>query len=398
MSIQALREQRNELSRQANHLLAEKGSTIWSKEDQTKFDILAEQIESADRQISAHQKLLDEQAANVIPKKDTADKKTLANAAVEVFLRTMTKDMTREQAELIRNTMSTTTGSQGGYTVPSQVSSDLVDTMKDYGAMRRRADRLVTGSGNDLSYPTSDGTSEVGEIIAQNTTATGADISFGTVPLNVVKFSSKVIAVPIELLQDSAVDVVGLVNKRIRQRIGRIQNLKFTQGSGSGEPNGLVTAASVGKTGTTGQTTTIIYDDLVDLVDSIDIAYQAEGNLNWMFGQTLRRTIRKIKDTAGRPIWTPSYDAGLGVGTPDLLLGYEVEINNDMPAPGANNYSLSFGQHKKYMVRDAMDITLFRFEDSAYIKLGQVGFMAWCRAGGNLLDTAGVKTYRHSAT
>src|SRR5205085_8467549 len=99
----------------------------------------------------------------------------------------------------------------------------------------------------------------------------------------------------------------------------------------TGQPNGLVTAASVGKTGTTGQTATIIYDDLVDLVDSLDVAYldvpvsdpQMPGvEPGWMMSQALRKVVRKIKDTAGRPIWTPSYDAGIGgkATTPDQLL------------------------------------------------------------------------------
>jgi len=45
-----------------------------------------------------------------------------------------------------------------------------------------------------------------------------------------------------------------------------------------------------------------------------------------------------------------------------------------------------------------MEVSIFRFTDSAYTKLGQVGFLAWARAGGNLLDTNGVKLYQHSAT
>ena len=58
----------------------------------------------------------------------------------------------------------------------------------------------------------------------------------------------------------------------------------------------------------------------------------------------MRRTIRKIKDTAGRPIWTPSYDAGMTAKTPDLLMGYAVELNNHMPVPAANAKSISFGR------------------------------------------------------
>ena len=99
----------------------------------------------------------------------------------------------------------------------------------------------------------------------------------------------------------------------------------------------------------------------------------------WMLSQTLRKTVRKIKDTAGRPIWTPSYDEGMAAGTPDMLLGYPVYINNDMPAPAANAKSLAFGNLQRYMIRDAMQVQLFRFDDSAFAAKGQVGFLAWAR-------------------
>lgn len=395
-SIQALREQKTELSRQANHLLAEKGSAIWSKEDQAKFDGLADQVELVNKQIEAHQRMLDERANP--PANDPAKPKNEVQKGVEIFLRKSFKDMSPEEVGAVRNTMSTTTGSQGGYTVQTEIALAFIDALKDFGGMRRVASQQTTEKGSDMSFPTTDGTAEIGEIVAQNVQATSSDASFGTVPVNTFKFGSKIITVPIELLQDSAIDVVALVNKRLRDRIGRIQNLKFTTGSGTGEPVGLVVAASVGKTGATGQTVTITYDDLVDLSESVDEAYLTEGDLSWMFSQTLRRAVRKIKDTAGRPIWTPSYDAGMAKGTPDLLLGYPVNMNNDMPAPAANAVSLSFGQHRRYQVRDAMDVTLFRFDDSAYMSKGQVGFLAWSRAGGNLLDTAAVKTYKHSAT
>ncbi len=400
-SIQALRERLASLKKDARNLLEAKGSATWTPEEKAKFDNYVDEAERVEHQIEAHQRMLNDEAEDHFkdaPKNERAGKQPdPARQAVDIFLRTMTKNLTPEQAHLIRNTMSTTTGSEGGHTVAPTVASTVIDAMKDYSGMRRVADRIVTANGAALSYPTSDGTTEEGEIIAENTTATDADIGFGTVPLNCFKFSSKIITIPIELLQDTSIDILALVNKRIRDRIGRIQNKKFTIGVGTTEPFGLTVAAGVGKTGQTGQTTTVIYDDLVDLVDSIDPAY-ANDALKFMFNQTLRRTIRKIKDTAGRPIWTPSYDAGMSAKTPDLLLGYPVELNNHMPTPAANAKSIAFGDLNKYMVRDAMEVTLFRFEDSAYLKKGQVGFLAWCRAGGNLLDTSAAKLYQHSAT
>lgn len=405
-TLKALREQKQEKSRLANKLLADKGDQVWTKEDQTQFDNLADEMSRLDAQIDAHQRMTDETALANFADVDSHRQVKPAKAqvsdgerAMNLFLRNQTKNISVEDMEFIRNTMSTTTGSEGGYTVPSEIATNVISTLKDYGAMRRNASQLVTSDGRPLSYPTSDGTAEEGEIIAENTSATDADIVFGTVALNTFKFGSKVITIPIELLQDANVDVLALINTRIRDRIGRIQNRLFTVGTGTGQPNGIVTASAVGKTGTTGQTATVIYDDLVDLVDSVDIAYMESGSpLKFTFSQTTRRMVRKIKDTAGRPIWTPSYDVGMSARTPDLLLGYEVEINNSMASPGANNKSIGFGDMSKYVIRDAMDIAMYKFEDSAFIKKGQIGFLAWARSGGNMPDASAFKVYQHSAT
>lgn len=401
MSMQALRERLAAINKDAKNLLTDKGSQAWAPEDQKKFDDLMDEAERTQRQIENHQKVLDMDAEKHFkdaPRNEQQPgEKSAARQGVELFLRKMRNQLTQEEALIIRNTMSTSTGSQGGYTVQTEVAKEVIDYLKDFGAMRRAADRLVTSTGVDLSYPSSDGTSEVGEIVAQNASSATADMTFGTVPLNTFKFGSKTITIPIELLQDTNVDIMALVNKRIRDRIGRIANQKFTKGSGSGEPNGASTAASVGKTGATGQTVTVIYDDLVDVLDSLDVAYQVDG-CQWQFGQSLRKVLRKIKDSQGRPIWTPNYDAGIAGGFSDELLGFPVNINNDMPAPGANNVSIAFGNFKQYMIRDAMEITLFRFEDSAFLSKGQIGFLAWARMGGNLLDVNAIKTYQHSAT
>jgi len=400
MSIQALREQKQALSKEANNLLANQGDKVWSKEDQAKFDGISDQIELVNSQIEATQKMLDDAVDRNFsdaPRKSKTEQ-TEAEKALNIFLRKQSKQISTEEFMLIQNTMSTTTGSEGGYTVDTEIASSLIETIKDFGAMRRVSQQIRTTTGVDMTWPTTDGTAEEGEIIAQNTTATDADITFGTVGLNVYKFGSKVVTVPIELLQDSNIDVQALVFKRLGERVGRIQNRMFTVGTGSGQPNGIVTASGVGKTGTTGQTLTVIYDDLVDLVDAMDVAYLDGMSPKFMFGQAVRRTLRKLKDTAGRPIWTPSYDAGIGKGTPDLLMGYEVEINNYMPTPAANAKSIAFGDLSTYLIRDAMDLTLFKFDDSAFIKKGQFGFLAWARAGGNLPDVNGVKLYQHSAT
>lgn len=403
-SIQALREKHNQLVNEANHILSEKGDRVWTKEDQQKFDNAMDEADLCKKQIDAHQRKVEQDTEESFKDIDNfrKDGKELSDAqkGLDIFLRKSFKQMSSEDVVLFRNTMSTTTGSEGGYTVQSEIAATLIEALKEYGYMRKEASQITTATGNDLSYPTSDGTSEEGEWVAQNTAATDADMTFGTLALNVHKLSSKIITIPIELLQDSIIDVQALVFSRMATRMGRTANKGYTTGSGTGQPKGFVTAASVGKTGTTGQTVTIIYDDLVDMVDSLDIAYLENGGSLpcWMFNQTMRRTLRKIKDTAGRPIWTPSYDTGLAGTRTDMLLDYPVCMNNDMASPAANAKSLAFGQLDKYMIRDALDVSLFRFDDSAYMSKGQIGFLGWARSGGNLLDVNAVKLYQHSAT
>jgi len=405
MTIQTMRERRNGLAVEARKLLDESKDKAWTAENQTKYDGLTGEIVEIDQRIEREQKLLDLAAEEHVQhrdrdpkaKRDTED--MLSDIKIfDCWMRRGEKGLSAEQATKLYNTMSTTTGSEGGYTVPSLIASELINSLKDFGGMRAVAQLLTTAQGNPLSYPTSDGTAEVGELLAENTAAAALDPSFGTVGLNVFKYSSKVIAVPIELLQDSSVDIEAFVRARIIERIGRITNQHFTTGTGTAQPRGIVTGASSGKVGTTGQTLTVIYDDLVDLLESVNEAYQLGGECKFMFAQTVRGLLRKLKDTAGRPIWTPGYEAGITAGAPDLLLGKSVVINNDMPVPAANAKSIIYGDMKKYIIRDAMAVNLMRFDDSAYASKGQVGFLAFIRSGGNLVDTAAVKYYAHSAT
>jgi len=402
MSIQALRERLKASADAANHLLAEKGSAVWTAEEQAKFDGHMDEAERVKSQIKAHERMIEAgrdadfaDAAAQAAKRGGSGSDMSVKDAVAIYLRHGDK-VTAEQAVQIRNAMSTTTGSEGGFTVATEVPAMVIDALKAFGGMRDVANIISTAAGNDWQYPASDGTSEVGEIVGQNTAASGADITFSQVPLVVYKYSSKKIALPWELIQDSAIDVVSFVVNRLAQRLGRITNTHYTVGTGTGQPWGVMARATSGKVGTTGQTTTVIYDDLVDLKHSVNRAYRKGAK--FMMADSSIKVIRKIKDTAGRPIFTPGYEYGITQDTPDLLLGDPITVNDDVAAMAANAKSIGYGDFKQYTIRDVMETIIRRFDDSAFALNGQVGFCGWQRTGGNLLDTAAVKFYQNSAT
>lgn len=398
MGIQALRERKDELAKQANNMIANAGDKVWSKEEAAAYDQMTDEIGRINAQIKAITEQADLDAEKMIGEAAKNSKKTTTlHDAVALYLR-KGMNLSAHELAMVQNAMSTTTGSEGGFTVPTEIATMVIDALKAFGGMRSVANIIRSSAGNDWQYPASDGTSEVGEIVGQNAAATSLDITFSQVPLVTYKYSSKKIALPWELVQDSVIDIVAFVVNRLAMRLGRITNTHFTVGTGSSQPFGIVTRAASGKVGTTGQTTTVIYDDLVDLEHSVDPAYRR--NAAYMMNDASVKVIRKIKDSQNRPIFVPGYEAGAVVngGAPDSLMGRRIVVNQDVAVMAANAKSILFGDFSLYTIRDVMSAEVRRFDDSAFALNGQVGFCGWQRCGGNLLDTAGVKYYANSAT
>ena len=139
------------------------------------------------------------------------------------------------------------------------------------------------------------------------------------------------------------------------------------------------------------------YDDLIDLIHSVNSAYR--GNARFMLNDKSVAVLRKLKDSSGRPIWTPGDGEGITGGVASTICGYAYTINDDMPVMAANAKSVLFGNFSHYMIRDVANSTaLRRFDDSNFADKRQIGFMGWTRTGGNLLDLGAVKAFQNSAS
>ena len=416
--LSQLREQRDAKAREASELNAKYAADQrMPKTDADKLDSVLAEVENIDGEImranrvaqlaqsddpqAQHEAALN--AATLTPGKHIKGE----SEAIRAFLRGGILALTPEQNKImtqrvnpdIRAAMSTTTAAEGGFTTALEYQKSLEEAMRQYGGIRQVATTIQTSTGMAMQFPTADATAEIGEIVGQNATVTRADTTFGLTTMDVYKYSSKDIAIPFELLQDSFIDIEAYIQTVLANRLGRITNLHFTTGTGTGQPFGIVPRAASGKVGTTGQTTTVTYDDLIDLEHSVDPAYRSNSGVGYMMNDLSLRNIRKIKDTQGRPIFVPGYEQGNPGGAPDRLLGRTIAISQEMPVMAANAKSILFGDFSKYIIRDVMDLTLFRMTDSAFTRNGQVGFLAFMRSGGNLVDAGGaVRFYQNSAT
>ncbi len=271
----------------------------------------------------------------------------------------------------------------GGYTVPDAPMGALEKALLAFGGMRSVSTVLRTDSGADLPIPTNDDTANKGAILAENTQVTEVDMTFGQLVLQAYKYSSKSVLVSVEFLQDTSINAMDFIGSALGTRIGRIQNDHFTTGTGSSQPNGVVAAATTSSVTASGQTS-CTYDNLVDVIHSVDPSYRTNGR--WMLHDSALKMIKKVKvlqysgDTVGAPLWVPGVNA-----LPDTILEYPYTINQSIATVATGTKSVLFGDFSKYLIRDCREVTLIRL-DERYADYHQVGFLAFARSDGDLLD------------
>jgi HK97 family phage major capsid protein len=326
----------------------------------------------------------------------TNPEQDLNRRAFNAYLQRGMSEMPDELRDVAKRSFIAGTNNVGGYTVPQAFYDQLEVALKAWGGLMAAGEIIRTDKGNALPMPTFNYTAVAATIIGEGSASTNdSSTPFGQVVMNAYTYRSPLLPVSVEFLQDSAFGE-SYITDALGQSIARGYNAHATTGTGTGQPKGIVTASVSGKVGTTGQTTSVIFDDLIDLVHSIDPAYRPTSS--FMLHDTSLAKVRKIKDTSGRPIFIPGFD-GLGKPMPDTILGYPVTINQDMAQMAANTKSILFGAMKKYKIRIAKDVQVLRLAER-YADQLQVAFLLFARMDGNLLDagTNPVKYYQNSAS
>jgi HK97 family phage major capsid protein len=299
----------------------------------------------------------------------------------------------------------------GGYLVPTDFQKELVLHAQQAGTMRQtRVNVIVTSNGEPLQVPktTAHGAASW---VTEGNASTGADETFGQVTLNAYT-ARRLVKVSVELVEDNAVNLLTYLGRAIGQAIGKLENTGYVQGlgGGSGQPQGVVGTASLGKTGANGQTASVTADDIFDLFYSVIPPYRQNGE--WMLADSSIKLIRKLKDSTNNYIWSPTSGVAsvLANGAPDTLLGKGLWSDPDMPAMAAGNKSILFGDFSAYTIRDVGQtgpdpsarpmggFGVIRMNER-YMDGLQIGFLGYHRTDGNLIDQTGaIKYYANSAT
>jgi HK97 family phage major capsid protein len=177
------------------------------------------------------------------------------------------------------------------------------------------------------------------------------------------------------------------VARKLGERIARIQAVHFATGTGTGQPQGLVTPiATSGAIGsnTTGPT----YAELLATMNFLDPAYWS--NARWVMNSATLAKIQGQLDSTGRPILVDSNRGIEGSPGGQTLLGFPVTIDQAMPSVAASAKFLAFGDIRQaYIIRRVKDVTLVTLNE-LYAANGQTGFIAWARADAAVQDVNAV--------
>lgn len=289
----------------------------------------------------------------------------------------------------------------GGATVPTDFYGQLVAHLIETSAiMQAGATVLNTSSGETLQVPKT--TAHSSAAIVTEAAAIGeSDPAFGQVSLSAYKYGT-VIQVSRELLTDAGVDLEGYLSMQAGRALGNAFGAHAITGDGSGKPRGIVTDATAGATGPTGEsggfgsqsTVGEGADLLIDLFHSVISPYRMSGSCRWIMNDGTAGVIRKIKTTEGQYIWQPSVVAG----TPDTILGKPVLTDPNVADIGLGAESVIFGDISQYFIRMAGGIRFERSDEFAF-NADLVTFRALMRADAALVDLTGaVKTYTGGAS
>jgi HK97 family phage major capsid protein len=240
----------------------------------------------------------------------------------------------------------------GGYTVPTELMAQINIAMKAWGPMYDETicTVITTMGGNSIKLPTVDDTSVTAIAHTEGAALidTGVkDVTFGQKSLDSYGFDTEFVRWSWELETDSIFSMEQLLSQLLGERLGRIANLQLTTGTGASAPNGIVTAAGLGKTAA--GTAAITLDEVIDLIHSIDPAYRMSPKFRTMFNDSILQYLRKIKDGDGNYIVRDAPD-----GSGRLVVGSvsaPYSINQAMASLGTGNRVMVAGDFSRYYVR-----------------------------------------------
>ena len=374
MTINELRENRAKLWEQAKAFLdshrTENGTL--SAEDGAAYDRMEAEITALGTEIRRMERATDLESElsrpvgkplTNIPGVETTVRNGRASDEYKAAMLTALRSNFRQ----ISNILQEGVDASGGYLVPEEYDSRLIDKLTEENILRQLGTVITTSGEHRINIAAS---KPAASWIEEGGALTFGDATFEQKLLDAHKLHVA-IKVTEELLYDNTFNLENYIIDQFGKALANAEEDAFLNGNGVGRPLGLF--AETGGAEVADTVASISSDSMLNLVYALKRPYRKSAS--FILNDKTLASLRKLKDNNGAYIWQPSYQAG----EPDRLLGYEVHTSAYAPQD-----AVSFGDYSYYNIGDR-GTRSFQELKELFAGNGMVGFVMKERVDGKLI-------------
>ena len=374
MTILELREARNKAWEGAKAFVESKRDKdgLLSKEDAETYNAMEEKIKNYSKEIERMEEMENmENELNkpvnspIVTKPLKADNEVKTGRASNEYKDAMLNAL-RSNFRQVSNVLQEGVDADGGYLVPDEYDTRLIQKLEDNNVVRALATKIKTSGEHKINIAS---TTPAAAWIEEGGTLTFGDAKFEQKILDAHKLHVAV-KVTEELLYDNAFGLENFLIDSFGKAIGNAEENAFLNGTGNGQPTGIFAENGGGTYITTEATEG---DAIIELVYSLKRAYRK--NAAFILNDKMIAKIRTYKDHNGAYMWQPSLIAG----EPDKLLGYPVYTSQYAPED-----SIAFGDFSYYNIGDR-GARSFKQLTELFAGNGMIGYVAKERVDGILV-------------
>ena len=251
----------------------------------------------------------------------------------------------------VRRAFDTAAGADGGDWVPSGIDgalsyTDALITNPVRGLARKIVSSTQVTKTITTVTPTASRDAENAEVSSDAPALTDKDIQAWK--------AQAFIEASFELQTFAAVELVSIIGGLLKDSIDELEATAFTTGTGSAQPDGLITAIVADGTVTASASAdTFGLADVYNLYEAVDTRFRSNGS--WLASIEIIDEIRQFATSANHDFLT-----NLSGGAPAQLLGRPVYEASGMDATygSGENYVLAFGDVSGYTVVDVVGTSI----------------------------------------
>lgn len=275
-----------------------------------------------------------------------------------------------------------TEGTQGGSLVPIEFFDQVLHGMANFDPLldedvvtldvteKPFAGNPLQISGWDLSSIEAERVTEASQLVPIAVPNVAGDLLNG--------YSYRVpLSVTFELEQDGGDRLIGQLQEAYTVGFARGIGVDLVLGTGSSEPQGVLTGAANSGV-TTGASGKLQLTDFTQIYFSVDRAYRNSPKCAWLMDDVMYQLVRQATDNSGRPLLNV-------IGDEELLLGKPVRVSPSMPS-GSAAKSIVFGDLSHFVVHVSKLWVRRTIQTAIYVDAGKALWTALMRADAAVFD------------